>query len=664
MKLSNTSRLFLLLITTTCFLVTAASANSLIEKAGLDYIQHLSKGTLNLAEHTAISENCTKHRTLEINNRLKSITKNKFHNEDTFYVEEVKSDGNLAAVLIRSTDPASPFNISIHAVAIIKKNDTWIAAPLPGTFINSGYGYDLETEKKVHSLEQWMTNKRKPLEKKYQDKELQAFTSKLLLQGKSTPLTDLSPEDAVIQFISYCQKKDTLSALVSLGVLNKQPNSDTTHTIKTLTQGLKQNFTNNAWNLITNENLIIQPINNTKDSTYVSIGFYNPYIEQNVSIINFSTYLIEGKTYVRLPKIFINSLSNDSHKNKLDLEKLVTDRKSSKAFILQILHNRPSLKATTAQLAYEHLTSSFTSKSFSEFIRLVPRKGEYFSEENNQHNAVIQLSSLWKEITLDDTKHSHTISPIVDDNLAIVSLQSTDAKQLGKFKTHYIWFIKEEDTWHLISNKALKEIEDDALKTSQDRLFKELEKNKKQQEVDQTEAILKSAITLNFPTKFELVNTEQGIELLKRYRKALRNSDTKNAMLCCALVDKSSNKQILKTLRYSIRGAIDQIDDDQIIGNSTAGNILGISMRTQSKLGDRYDYPLYLISNTKDGARIILDVDLRYEINKGRKLLNENTWTKLSEKLPDVELKKIQSIMRNHNQFTEQDIKKIKEMMK
>lgn len=136
----------------------------------------------------------------------------------------------------------------------------------------------------------------------------------------------------------------------------------------------------------------------------------------------------------------------------------------------------------------------------------------------------------------------------------------------------------------------------------------------------------------------------------------MRSRDTQPALSHCAILKGTNDAQALKALNYALRGASDHTDQDLILGTTRKGNWTGISVRTESKLAEAHDYPLYLIANTEEGLRILIDVDLRHPSNKGRTLLNKKNWSKCEEILPMESIDDLKVIFEEHLKLSAKDI--------
>lgn len=85
-------------------------------------------------------------------------------------------------------------------------------------------------------------------------------------------------------------------------------------------------------------------------------------------------------------------------------------------------------------------------------------------------------------------------------------------------------------------------------------------------------------------------------------------------------------------------------------------------MRTQSKTSGTHDYPMYLFLNTNNGAKILLDIDLRYPSNKGRSIINKKNWDKIEKNFPNDSLKRVETIFVAHEKITLKNIQEEKKI--
>jgi len=269
-------------------------------KVALAYLQRLSKGEIDITKHTALSEHCGIQRRKVIRTRIEFLNKNYFHKDDTLTFEEQKVDANLAGVLIRAENQATPLSTRVHAVALIKKGKLWKAAPLPGLFSNTGYGYDEKVELAVRSLERWMAREKTLRESQWREKATNAFKSTLADIEKQAGFDKMGPEKSIVHFLEQCREKNLLGILASMGGASDALEEPMETTISLISQGLENKDTSSDWHLVTSRSVIAQvlKIDNTRNE--VALGFYNPLERGKSKVLYFPTHITGGKTFVRL----------------------------------------------------------------------------------------------------------------------------------------------------------------------------------------------------------------------------------------------------------------------------------------------------------------------------------------------------------------------------
>ena len=216
--------------------------------------------------------------------------------------------------------------------------------------------------------------------------------------------------------------------------------------------------------------------------------------------------------------------------------------------------------------------------------------------------------------------------------------------------------IKSDNGWQLVPENSVKTIVDANLRKSVASLEKKIIAMTQVQRNEISKQLLSQVIKID-PTKLKAgVDQRTATKLIKEYRSHLRNNDRQAALNCCAVLKGTNETNTLKNLNYALKGVDDHIKDDRTLGVSSSGNWSGISIRTQSKLAGTHDYPLYLSLLTDKGAKILLDIDLRYASNNGRKALNKINWDKLKKNIPADAVKNVETIFAQHEKLVTKDI--------
>ncbi|MDG1357979.1 MAG: hypothetical protein P8P36_07280, partial [Akkermansiaceae bacterium] len=144
------------------------------------FLKLISDNQLDLNRDTAISRHCSPKRRKELETRLKRLHDNEFSDTDTLTLEAQSTDSHFASVLIRLENSVNPLNTRIYRIALLRRGDRWIPAPMLGSFSNTGYGYGIEAERSVKKLEAWMSQQKIARETKYIQETESKIKSKII----------------------------------------------------------------------------------------------------------------------------------------------------------------------------------------------------------------------------------------------------------------------------------------------------------------------------------------------------------------------------------------------------------------------------------------------------------------------------------------------------
>ncbi|MBT8037556.1 MAG: hypothetical protein KJO21_08435 [Verrucomicrobiae bacterium] len=631
-------------------------------QAALHYIQHLAKGDIDLTKHTALSPHCGLQRRKTIDDRISFFQKNELRQGDTFSIESSQVNNHLAAILVRAKNPAAPLSDRIHAVALVKNKNTWKPAPLLGSFANTGYGYDEQIEDIVRSLELWMAREKTLRETLSRKKALSEF--KLTITGieKNAGLDALSPEDAITHLLTQCRKKNLLTILACMGAASGQLLEPIETTIDIISQGLSNPNKSSEWYLMTNRSVIAQVMKVDKTRNEVALGFFNPMDRNHSRILYFPIVQSEGKTFVRLSHLLKTSLLPKKERRQQRWRQRRGDENELRKKVpAAILKNSAPVSYPTPEKLRKHFLRSIKNNDFTDALRLLPRKGDYFGDDDNQTTTLIDFGSIWQNISTHNLKSSPLppVNILQEKSIALIPLQFAKPARPGQFETIKIWMLEDDDGWHIIGTPLQGHAIYDTFMANFKKLEKRFQSLEKEQQEKHSRNWLSKVVTLTPPFTLDPIKDDAAKTLFTDFRTHLRKSDTESALSKCAVLKGTNNIQTLKIFNYATRGAADHTKVDQILGISRSGKWLGVSARTTSKLTKLHDYPLYLIVNTAMGPKILLDVDLRHATNKGRKLLNTKNWRKLEPSLNKESLGALKNLWTQHQTLSTADIEEL-----
>ena len=636
----------------------AATEKKKQASAALHYLQLISDGELNLGDHTAISKHCSPKRRSELETQIKRSRGNHFKANDSLSIEAQLTDSIFAAVLVRAENAINPLDTRIHPVALLRKNNHWIPAPLLGSFSNSGYGYDQKAEQSVQALETWMAKQKILHESQHRQKALPDIKSKLTHIEQEAGFDKMTPEQATSYFLEQCRSKNTLGILASIGRASEKEPRKLSESIDLVAQILKLQATPKSnWHYFTKPSCVTQVIEADEKSGKVLVGCFNPeesnssYADASYKIFTFQTENRDGKTFIRLPST-LNNLDSPAE-SKLGGR----HRELKKKFATVILQKVTASKHGTTEQLLNDFLSTIKQQDFTRFMRLTTLNNDYFGNTKNHHSIVTHIAKYWCSIAKHDNTRYLVSEIVLKGKFAVAMLECSQAGASTDHQVEEIWMLKDQDGWHIAPIDMIPKIlassgnNEDA--TNTDNQLTDLRQQIQQQSL---ESIFTQTARITLPLSLNAVSKEAAKTCLHDYREQLRNGDIKASLSQCAMLEGTNKSVLIKDLQRLIRGAAQQADDTHILGTSTNAGWVGVSARTKSQVSELYDYPLYLIANTAKGPRVFINVDLRYPRNSGRKKLNEKNWEQLDQATSPKSLTFLKAIFKEHIKCCEEDI--------
>jgi hypothetical protein len=128
--------------------------------AAMDFLGKVREGNVDLepGADTALLEHITERKRESIRKRIERLEDELKGGE--LELGEVKEDGGYAAAMIRKTGGFDSAGMQVFPVALVKRGDRWLPAPVPASFENAVAGYTLPLKARLAALESWMMRKR------------------------------------------------------------------------------------------------------------------------------------------------------------------------------------------------------------------------------------------------------------------------------------------------------------------------------------------------------------------------------------------------------------------------------------------------------------------------------------------------------------------------
>ena len=186
-----------------CLTLFSAADTTEQEKAALKFLDSIAKDELMVVDETAIIDGTTPEKFKIITRQLKRLSKHLSISELTVINSRVEN--GLAGVVIAQMSELDPTKTQIHLVALVQRDDTWLPAPVLGSFENTGVRYTPSLGDAARKLENWMVTERSSRLDNIQEELWRKMQAEIAATMSRDQLIKSSAEDVVQDFIEACR---------------------------------------------------------------------------------------------------------------------------------------------------------------------------------------------------------------------------------------------------------------------------------------------------------------------------------------------------------------------------------------------------------------------------------------------------------------------------
>lgn len=535
-------------------------------------------------------------------------------------------DGEMAAVLVRQASGFDPARLRVLAVGLIRKNGRWQPAPVPGSFENTGLGYDESISRRLAALEAWMMREQvvdlNNLREKAAERLREAISSKL----KPDELHETPPDQLTLRFIESCSRRDQASVLGILGGLQNELPKDWSARVAAVDEGLSAAAPDSPWNLLVAPGVIrtVTRVHSQSGSTEASV---------DLALLDASAGTSKGG----MPKIRtleLGFLRDESGLWRMDLpsEFLASgsehdDPPEPDEGVLQALpaawrRDFPAIRVKGAREAVDELVLGLRGNSCAGLIRLLSLEGD----PAIARLGVMRLSMIWQDLHGPDRRTPLLLGFKELGNGAVAAFQMFSSREPGRADLRTFYFVRGEEGWLLASgirpsdppSGDLREV-----KAWADERAPEWSKN------------WESLCLAESPELRSLPAGEGPAEAEARtvfdaWSSAVLKGDAKAAIARTTHLDNGRGQgRLLQNIGQEITGALKTRLQATILGVIRKGCWTAISARIGNAGESTSTYPLYPLVNTPSGPRILAEVSLIANGDRTRDYLNTQNLERL-----------------------------------
>lgn len=588
--------------------------------------------------------------------------------ENDFQFSELgeKVDGDLAVSLVGLTHQSNPELTSVLSLSLVKEAKGWLVAPILGSFENTGIGFEAGVLARAESLQRWVMKEKVGQLIKLRETEQEQFRKSLEGAIAEDVLSQKDPEQVLLEFLDAVYSGDVKKVLVWQGALerdellgwNWEQNLAATHI------GMATTRDKSAWQLLRSKAVLKVLIDGDGDTetaqylySFLSVVKPNPR-SNDVTPVRFVLKKTSGGWRVKLPAIFAyDHEDEDLHREKSNGESDWEDRNAARELATIFEAENEALYGDSAEELLKDVALDLKSGTLPRFMQRHLRvKSKERKKEDDDDVLIVedpevlsakrmrrflQVVKWWSKTLAGDGVQEPTIAHLIEkEDLALGVLAMPPLPNHWKPELRVVWMGLEDDGWVIlpgdpsISDQTLSP---DLVKTRV-QILKEYKKWTEEEKEGYLTELKNSIVIANLDGK--TVEKDIAVELVKKWREIAQNG-TVHDVIKLSAVRKAPEKMslLLDDLNYIRKGVAAASTPDEVLDSKGFGSLYGVSLRIG--IGADRGFPMMIVVPTEKGPRVLIDVELSYESNKGVKLMNAHVLDGLSEEMAKGDYDKI-----------------------
>jgi hypothetical protein len=641
-----------------------------------------------------ISESCGPRKMESIrdhwNGRLSWAEEGQF----SFALIEEKVDGDLAGVLIGATTPRSPDLSTVILLALVRKGEEWRVGPLEGSFDNTGLGFGDEVRDRARQIEIWMNRRQIDAASELQMAELQKFMESMEGAVPEKDLREHGAKEALASFIEAAEKGNTNALIVWQGYRERDefPAVNWQRNLRVTRLGVAGEDRQKLWRLLTSRKVMKVILNDNDDpfdgdenaDANILVGFLSSFetgtrYDDHLNPVRFPMRKTKAGWRVGLPVFF--SLADEEQRafrnamsRNFDYQDLTEVRRMFRAFE----GRHKEIRDEEAKTVIEGLLKDISTGDMTTFLRRNYRyveakkkdgeekvqpqvngqllqgriiRGRGRNEPDEKRKALyFDMVKWWNEVLGNRNATEAELSGLfVEGKIALGILSLPPSADTWKPVYQKIWLGQGEEGWMILPGRErpspMSYPEEE--KKSVDKLMEVYAIEEERISEKFLQNVLK-VVALDIG-KGDAAEEAESLKMVKEWRRMAREGGMIPLLKLSAvrkLPEKA--KTLLREVGYLRKGAASAKGEDEILGSKAAGRFRAVSVSSVVGQGNEMQCPLFFVVPVEGGHRVLVDIELPLEVNRGISLLNEDRIDELSKELPKEDFQAIKELREWH----------------
>ncbi len=594
-------------------------------KAAVEFLEKVRERKINLdaGGDTALSARTTPRKRRQIAKRLDRLAKDL--GSGSLEVGEVRTDDNLAAVLVRKSGGFDPGNLRVFPVALVRRDSHWEAAPMPASFENAGAGYAVALRKRTEELETWMLRQQVVALEKLQAQAAEQMRGRITEKLSADELKKLDVGQVADRFLTACAGGDLATVLGLLGGLDSEQPDDWSLRLRSAEAAIQAGRdAPPPWRVLVSPQ-VASAVVLAEDDDAVGRGLFSAAFldpdgsgmdrkSPRIEVIHFSLKKsTAGLWRIDLPPAFLTAEAPDqpSADDEPDL-----DADLVHAFPVAWRAAHPASPAAAAESVSQAWFAAIARGDFPALLATL----DLTDDPAEATKTCVQAARAWWKI------RSHAAAVLAlplsfhsGDSTAAAIYQAFTPRDPDKRDLRQLIFTKSELGWTWLPHPAVADIS-----TVADWIAHE----KERLAADWQRQLLAASPVVAIPTAPTEAAARQCVgDCLA----AIAQGDMTAALSQVARLDSPrSASTTLRNLGYEITGAQQNPEPPTIIAVYPGKAFVAVAVKSHLTDGSPA-FPLYPVVQTDQGPRILMEIDLFASSNRSRGFLNKDALQRLAD---------------------------------
>ena len=612
----------------------------------LDFLGKVRDGRANLEPggDTALSVQTQPAKRAEIARRLERAGQDL--KNGGLEVVESRVDGELGGVIVRKSAGYDPSLLRVLAVALVKRGERWLPAPVPGSFENCGLGFDQAIRTRARELENWMLSRQAQLLEASRQDLARRMQEEIASSINPAQLRAMSAAEVGRRFVDACAAAQPATVLALLGGLQPELPADWSARLQAATKATAAPQTAaRPWRLLVAPEVIRVIVHEealeTEGSFSVacidpmrSVGTDNPPVEFVHLALEQSD---AGLWQVNLPRPFLTSRPDADEEMDGEIDGPASDRELLGNFPARLREKVPAAVHPELSGALAALHEALLAPTPLPLVSLLDLDGPV----TTARRGCAAAAALWG--ALHDSRHIRTpllLEHMEDGATAAASYQFFSVRQ-DRLNLRLFFFEKGKDGWRLVRGLLP---EDEMLPR-----FEKATAWAKEQGgrwADGWRARLLGESRIVMPSAARAAPDADAVaKLLDDWFAQLAKGDPAALIRLTARLDtKSSQARLLRNLGYEINTARRTKSRPATLAVVRGEAWAAAAVRATAD--NKPSITVYPIVGTPSGPRILLETDLFVSNDRARDYLNNQSFSALGETLPASTVEELRGLFK------------------